>query len=150
MEMTNVIGDTLQDPWNLKGMPRAMLKAAATPMLYGSSQSCFSLWQSSNMEYDKEQIMLYNQELSSGPLGLANMFKEFIINNCNPKAVMKVKIWNDEFEINCNRFRNVGDETKAYKIWDSKDGQYNTFTHTDTVRVPDLDQFRRYFVTLLV
>ena len=33
MEMTNVIGDTLQDPWKLEGMSRLMLKTAATPML---------------------------------------------------------------------------------------------------------------------
>ena len=33
LEMTNVIGDTLQDPWKLEGMPRLMLKKAATPML---------------------------------------------------------------------------------------------------------------------
>ncbi|OOE36084.1 hypothetical protein BZG00_15815, partial [Salinivibrio kushneri] len=35
LEMTNVIGDTLQDPWKLEGMSRQMLKKAATPMLYG-------------------------------------------------------------------------------------------------------------------
>lgn len=33
MEMTNVIGDTLQDPWKLEGMNRNMLKKALTPML---------------------------------------------------------------------------------------------------------------------
>ena len=33
MEMTNVIGDTLQDPWKLACMSRNMLKKAATPML---------------------------------------------------------------------------------------------------------------------
>jgi hypothetical protein len=33
MEMTNVIGDTLEDPWKLEGMSRLMLKTAATPML---------------------------------------------------------------------------------------------------------------------
>lgn len=150
MSMTNIIGDVLQDPWSLEGIPRAMLKAAATPMLYGSSQSCFTLWQDAGMKYDREQIMLYNQELSSGPFGLANMFKEFIINNCNPKAVMTVKIWNDEFEVSCNRYRNIGDVTKAYKIWDSIDEKYNIVIHTDTKRVPDLEQFRRFFVTLLV
>jgi len=88
--------------------------------------------------------------MADGPFGLVNMFKDFIINNCNPKATMKVKISDDEFGISCNRFRNVGEKTKAYKIWDSIDNQYNVLLHTDTKKIPDLEQFRRFFVTLLV
>ena len=150
LNMTNILGDTLQDPWKLEGLPRAMVKEASTPMLYGSSQTCFSLWQKAGMDYTKEHISLYSAELSSGALGLANQFKDFIINNCNPTATMKLNTWNDNFEIQCNRFRNIGDKTKAYKIWDSLDESYNTVLHTDTVKIPDLDQFRRYFPTLLI
>lgn len=150
MEMTNVIGDTLQDPWKLEGMSRAMLKTAATPMLYGSSQACFTLWQNAGIKYTIDDVRLYNTELSNGPFGLANMFKDFIINNCNPKTEMTLRIWNDEFVVNCNRYRNIGDVTKAYKIWDSKDQTYNIVIHTDTKRVPDLEQFRRFFVTALI
>lgn len=150
MNMTNVIGDTLEDPWKLEGMPRKMLKTAATPMLYGSAKACHELWQSAKIPYTMDDITLYKKELGTGPLGLANMLKEFIINNANPKAKMEVKIGDDEFSIECNRFRNVGERTKAYKIWDSIDEQYNIVLHTDTKKVPDLDQFRRYFVTLLV
>jgi len=150
MEMTNMIGDTLYDPWGIEGLPRNMVKKASTPMLYGSNQACFSLWQSAGIEYTKAHIDLYTAELSSGALGLANQFKDFIINNCNPKSTMTIDIWKDEFEIQCNRFRNVGDKTKAYKIWDSQNERYNTVIHTDTIKIPDLDQFRRYFVTLLV
>lgn len=150
MEMTNVIGDTLQDPWKLEGMPRKKLKCAATPMLYGSSRACHELWQSNKLEYTAEDIELYSKEMTGGAFGVANLLKEFIINNCNPKAEMKVKIWNEEFTISCNRFRNVGERTKAYKIWDSIDGRYNIVLHTDTKRVPDLEQFRRYFMTLLI
>lgn len=150
MEMTNVIGDTLEDPWKLDGMSRFMLKTAATPMLYGSSMSCGELWQKAKLKYTAADIELYGNEMSSGPFGLVNMFKEFIISNCSPKANMKVKIGDDEFDISCNRFRNVGEKTKAYKIWDSIDKHYNTILHTDTKKVPDLDQFRRYMVTLLI
>lgn len=150
MEMTNVIGDTLQDPWKLEGMPRLMLKKAATPMLYGSSQPCHELWQSNNISYTLDDINRYNMEIANGPFGVANLLKEFIINNAAPKAEMKVIIDGEQFDVNCNRFRNVGEKTKAYKIWDSVDQQYNIVTHTDIKRVPDLDQFRRYFVTLLV
>lgn len=150
MEMTNVIGDTLEDPWKLEGMPRKMLKTAATPMLYGSSQTCHELWQDSSISYTAEDIELYSKEMADGAFGVANLLKEFIINNADPKTEMNVKIWNEMFSISCNRFRNVGEKTRAYKIWDSIDEQYNIVLHTDTKRVPDLEQFRRYFMTLLV
>ena len=150
LEMTNVIGDTLEDPWKLEGMPRMMLKKAATPMLYGSSQACYELWQSNGISYTPEDIERYTKEMANGPFGVANLLKEFIINNANPKQSMKVKIWNEEFDVSCNRWRNVGEKTKAYKVWDSIDQQFNTILHTDTKKVPDLEQFRRYFMTLLV
>lgn len=150
MNMTNVIGETLEDAWKVEGLSRAMLKKAATPQLYGSSQACHQLWQDAGMDYTAEDVALYSKEMKEGAFGLANLFKEFIINNCNPKAVMEVEIWNDKFEISCNRFRNVGEKTRAYKIWDSIDKQYKVVLHTDTKKVPDLEQFKRYFVTLLV
>lgn len=150
MEMTNVIGNNLKDPWKLKGMSRIKLKKAATPMLYGSSQSCHELWQDNNIPYTIEDIALYNQEMTSGPFGVANLLKEFIINNAAPKAEMQVNINDEIFNVSCNRFRNIGEKTKAYKIWDSIDKRYNIVIHTDTKKIPDLDQFRRYFVTLLV
>jgi hypothetical protein len=150
MEMTNVIGDTLNDPWELKGMPRAMLKEAATPMLYGSSKTCSDLWTNAKMKFTVKDVELYNKEMATGPFGLVNMFKDFLINNCQPEAVMEVKIGKEEFSISCNRYRNVGEKTKAYKIWDSIDELYNTVLHTDTKKVPDLEQFRRFFPTLLI
>lgn len=150
MEMTNVIGNILQDPWKLEGMSRKMLKKAATPMLYGSSKACYELWQDNGISYTAEDIELYTKEMADGPFGVANLLKEFIINNASPKPNMKVKIWNEEFEVSCNRYRNVGEKTNAYKIWDSIDEQYNIVLHTDTKKVPDLQQFKRYFMTLLV
>lgn len=150
LEMTNVIGEILEDPWKLEGMSRQMLKKAATPMLYGSSQQCHQLWQNNGIKYTADDIELYTKEMADGPFGVANLLKEFIINNAKPKANMRVKIWNEEFDVACNRYRNVGEKTKAYKIWDSIDEKYNTILHTDTKKVPDLKQFKRYFMTLLV
>lgn len=150
LEMTNVIGDTLEDPWKLEGMPRRMLKEAATPMLYGSNQACDDLWQKSAIPYTSSDIERYTTEMANGPFGVANLLKEFIINNATPKKHMKVAIWDETFDISCNRHRNVGEKTKAYKIWDTLDKQYNTLQHTDTKKIPDLDQFKRYFMTLLI
>lgn len=150
MEMTNVIGETLEDPWKLEGMSRQMLKKAATPMLYGSSQTCFELWQNNGIKYTAEDIERYTKEMIDGPFGVANLLKEFIINNASPKTDMKVEIWNEKFDVSCNRYRNIGEKTNAYKIWDSIDERYNIVMHTDTKKVPDLKQFKRYFMTLLV
>jgi hypothetical protein len=149
LDMTNVIGDTLEDPWKLEGMERLKLKKAATPMLYGSTKACHELWQDNGISYTAEDVALYAKEMSEGAFGLCNLFKEFIINNAKPKAEMMVNINGEEFSVSCNRFRNVGEKTKAYKVWDSIDKRYNVVLHTDTKRVADLDQFRRYFVTLL-
>jgi hypothetical protein len=88
--------------------------------------------------------------MADGPFGVANALKDFIINNASPKPSMEVTIWGETFNVSCNRYRNVGERTKAYKAWDSVQGKYNVILHTDTKKVPDLKQFKRYFMTLLV
>ncbi len=150
MNMTNVIGSTLEDAWKVKGISRSKLKQVMTPKLYGSSQTPEELWKKGKMKYTAKDIKTVNDELQTGAFGLANAFKDFIINNCNPSAEMEIVIGKEEFGISCNKFRNVGEKLKAYKIWDSVDKQFNTILHTDTKKVPDLEQFRLYFVTLLV
>lgn len=150
MDITNVIGDELKDPWTVKGLTRNQVKKAATPLLYGSSQTCTSLWKKNKIKYKLKDVEKFNKELSEGPYGVANLFKELIINNVIPKPTMRIDIWGEKFDIECNKFRKVGDHTQAYKIWDSIDKTYNVVIHTDTKKVPDLEQFRRYFLTLLV
>ena len=150
MEMTNVIGETLEDPWYVKGLSRAKLKCVMTPKLYGSSQTAKDLWKKAKLKFTAKDIKIVTEELSNGAFGLANQFKDFIIHSCKPKPTMEIVIGDDAFGISCNKFRNVGDKTKAYKIWDSNDNTYNMVLHTDTHKVADLEQFRLYMVTLLV
>lgn len=108
------------------------------------------MWKQAKIKYTAKDVELYNNQMSSGPLGLVNMFKDFLIHNCTPTTDMNIHIGEEKFDIKCNRFRNVGEKTKAYKIWDSIDERYNVVLHTDTKKVPDLEQFRVYFPTLLV
>ena len=150
LDMTNVIGDTLKDAWTFQDMPRAQFKAATTPLLYGSSQDCRTLWKAKKLQYSLGQVKAYNKELAYGPLAVADKFKDFIINNVKPKEEMQVTIWGETFSINCNRFRTVGDYTKRYDIYCSKSDTVKTIYHTHTHKEADLGQFRRYFVTLLV
>lgn len=150
MEMTNVIGDTLEDAWKVSGLVRKKVKSVMTPKLYGSSSAPEVLWKKDKMKFTAKDTALVSKELQTGAFGLANTFKDFIINNCNPSAEMEIKIGDDEFGIYCNKFRNVGEMLKAYNIWDSVDAQYNIILHTDTKKVPDLEQFRLFFMTLLI
>lgn len=150
LDMTNVIGSDLRDPWSYDGIPRTQFKHAATPLLYGSGKAPYELWQDKGHAYTMEQVKLFNNELANGPLGLANQFKEFIINNVKPQETMRVRIWGEIFNIECNRFRNVGEKTTRYDIYDSITHSVRRIAHTSTKRVADLNQFRRYFVTLLI
>lgn len=146
---TNMHGTALNDPWN-RGMDRTKFKHAATPMLYGSSKACHDLWAKKRHTYTMDDVTAFNKELTVGSLGLANKFKDFLINNCTPKAEMTIKLAGQQFSIVCNRYRNVGEITKRYSLYDTITNSVRTVCHTDTKRVPDLDKFRRYFVTLLV
>lgn len=147
---TNLVGTELQDPWAFGCISRAMFKHAATPRLYGSSRACYELWNDWKDDYTLEQVVAFNTELTSGLLSVADAFKEFIINNVKPTEQMRVRIWNEEFDIECNRFRNVGEETLRYDIFDTETRSIRRICHTRTKKVPDLQQFRRYFVTLLI
>lgn len=148
--MTNLYGDKLSDPWAFEGIPRTQFKKAATPLLYGSSRACHELWQDGGFEYTMDQVKAFNTELANGAFGVANQFKEFLINHCKPKQTMTVKIYKDTFNIECNRFRNVGEKTTKYDIFDTETNSIRRIHHTTTKKVADLEQFRRYFVTLLI
>jgi hypothetical protein len=150
LDMTNVIGDELKDAWSFDGMSRTQFKKAMTPLLYGSSKDCRTLWKQNKIQYTAEQVKAFNREIRSGALSVADKFKSFIINNVQPQPSMTVKIWNEEFVVECNRFKNVGDFTQRYNIYSSKDDIVTTIYHTHTRQEPDLGQFKRYFVTLLV
>lgn len=150
MSMTNLVGTTLSDPWKFDGINRTQFKHAATPLLYGSSKACHELWQDKGHKYTMDQVKAFNKELSTGALGLANAFKDFLITNVKPQPTMQVRIADEVFTIECNRYRNVGEETKLYNIYDTESASIRTIHHTTTKKVPDLDQFRRYFMTLLI
>jgi len=150
LEKTNCWGGVLEDVWTFKNVQRKTFKTALTPILYGSSSTPKQLWDKNKMPYTPEDLVDTVRELRNGELSVANKFKDFIIDNVQPEEEMMVKVWNEEFKIRCNRFKNVGEYTKSYRLYDTKDGIVKTIHHTTTKQVADLKQFRRYFVTLLV
>jgi len=63
---------------------------------------------------------------------------------------MNVTIWGETFEIQCNRYHNVGDYKIEYDIFDTKSDLIRRIEHTHTHKVPDIEQFKLFSVTLLV
>jgi hypothetical protein len=150
MERTNLLVETgITDPWYIDGLTRPQVKFTCTPYLYGSSQTPEKLWSKNKVPFIKRDVALMSHHLRNGDYAVANLFKNFIIDNVQPTESMKIKIWNEEFTIECNRFKNVGDYTKIYKLYNSTTGTIERIAHTHTHKVPDLVQFRRYFKTLL-
>lgn len=152
LEMVNATGDTdvLNDPWYIEGLSRNQVKKAATPMLYGSGKTPAELWKDNKISYDFKDVQVINDQLKNGALGAANAFKDFLINYCNPKSEMVVKIGKDVFEIKCNHYTRVGEVSVAYDLYDTDSGTIRRVVHTKTKKVPDLDRYKRYFATLLI
>lgn len=152
LTMTNMAGDedVLNDPWHIEGLTRSHTKSAAMPRLYGSDQPAHVLWKKANLDYDLDMLHLMNDQFSSGAIGLADTFKNFVINNCNPKPEMDVVIFGEEFTIKCNHYKRVGDVHAQYDLYDSSTQRIRRVTHTKTRMVPDLERFKRYFQTLLI
>lgn len=150
LDEVNVVNpQELKDAWT-RGMPRAQFKHATTPLLYGSTQPCTKLWKAKRIKYTKEQIKIHKKEISKGTLATAVMFKDYIIENVQPNPVMNVKIMDEEFKVYCNKYMNVGDYVKKYPLYDTASGDVKTINHVHTSKVPDLEAFKRYFVTLLI
>lgn len=139
----------LNDVWNIEGLTREQVKKALTPMLYGSSATPVQLWQNNDIPYNFEDVAIIEEELYNGRFKNANNFKDYLISKCKLKQKMNVKIWNEEFEINCNKFVWDVCQTEIYSIYTSSQDLMKTVTKT-VHRVPDLEYFKLYVATCLL
>ena len=149
MEATNLIGGTIQDPWSRGNISRLKYKLVATPRMYGSSASPQTLWSGNGQVGTPEEIKFMNKEVSTGFLSVANKFKDFIIKHNNMKVITDVEIFREKFKVHCNKFKSVGEYCQSYTAWDTSKNMFQTIHHTHTKRVPDLDAFKLYPVSLL-
>lgn len=149
LDKTNVIGDELKDMWTIEGIPRNLVKKALTPIIYGSSAHPVELWTKHKYKFTQEMVNIISLQLLTGEFANAKKFKDFIINNVNPKTKTEVSIWNDKFFIECNRFKWEETIQKVYWVYTSSQGKMKKITK-DVNLIPDLEQFKRYFVTLLI
>ena len=149
MNKTNILGDTLEDVWTIDGLSRTHVKKSMTPVLYGSSAEPNELWDKNKLQYTQKQLNIIQEAVRNGIFSDASKFKEHIINNVVPKNLMYIEIWNDKFYIECNRFKWEATKLVTYPIYVSKTGTVKTVTREVNL-VPDVNQFKRYFVTLLI
>lgn len=150
LTLTNAYGDQLNDFWTVPGIRRQVFKKVGTPTGYGSSRTPKELLDNNHIKYSLEELRLVTQEVDNGRLALMNTFKNFIINNVQPKEQMRPVIDGEEFTILCNRYSAVGDKHVDYTLYDSGADEIRQITHTKTHFVPNLQAFKRYFVTLLI
>ena len=151
MTNCNVINEQLNDAWStVPGVPRTAVKKRFTPSLYGSMLTIKTLLE--RAKFSKEEIEKYlpliAAEENNGAFGLANMFKDFIIKHVKTKEVMNVVIGDDSFEITCNKWKKLGDHREWY-VFPTATGE-KMVPHYATKLLPDLEAFKRYFVTLLI
>ena len=130
-------------------MPRKQFKFASTPLLYGSTQECTTLWRRKKIDYTLEQVKLHRKELAEGVLGLSNDLKDYIIDNVSPKPKMSVKIMDEEFTVYCYRYHNLGEYTMKYPLYDTESSSVLSVNHTYTKSIADLDKFSSILVPLL-
>lgn len=148
MKLTNMINTSeFQDAWTINGVPRDFVKKAMTPRLYGSSAEPKQLWLKHKFDFNQEHINIVTKELREGRFKHANNFKDFVIGNVQPSPKMVVRIWNEEFQIICNRFVPGKETLKTYWVWNGK--EMKRITH-HSLEIPDLNSFKRYFQTLLI
>jgi hypothetical protein len=145
MEQTNLV-DTgiLQDIWSVEGLTREQVKKYLQPVLYGSGGDIEKLWE--DIPHTEEQKSLMLQALYS-TFSSGVDFKNFIMEKVKPTPKMKVKIWNDTFTIECNKFQWDKGEKKVYPV---VTGNKVSSISREVFLTPDLEQFRRYFITLLI
>lgn len=150
LERCNMLGTELVDAWEIKGIPKRNQAKAIMKTIYGSSASCQDLWKGDKISYTQADIKAYNEALAHGEIAVGDRLSKFIITNCNPTEHMKLHVRDEQFEIECNRYRRVGEKTIGYDIYDSHSKLYRRIHHTETRNVADLDQFRRFMVTGLI
>jgi len=136
--------------WKIDGLSKLHVKFAQTPYVFGSSASVQSLWRKNGLEYNDEQVSIMRRAQLTGKFSIANEFKDIIIKHCNPEPVMQLSVGSEKYIVECNRYKNVGDITTQYSVYDSVEDKIKNIRHTSTHKVPDLEQFRRYFVTGLI
>jgi len=150
MERTNMIGDTLTDAWAHKTITNRLQFKSIMRQCYGSQLSAKDMWKAMKIPFTQEEVVAFNAEIETGDIAVAIKFKDFCINNCNMQPTMKFDSYDEQYIVPCNKFHNIGNKTIKYSLYDTYSNRIKTVTHTDTVKKPDLNRFKKFTVTGLI
>jgi hypothetical protein len=149
LERTNVIGDTLSDPWAIKGVRRLSGKKVGTPRFYASSASTRALLSSAGINIIESEVKAIDKEFSAGAFSIINKLKDAIVKNyTNRENQIEVTTWGETFLLDVNKFKPSGKRIVVTKVFD-KGVVKNTFTR-EPILVPDFDRMSLFFPTGLV
>jgi len=150
MKRTNMIGNTIQDAWKHDVVTNRVQFKSIMRIIYGSSMPTSQMWLEDDIQYTTEELQAFSQELKDGELAVAAKFRDFLIKNANMKEEMNIVVDKEEFTIYCNKFRNVGEKTTKYDVYNSATNSIRTIQNTSTKKVPDLKRFAVSTVTTLI
>ena len=150
LDRTNMIGSTIGDAWNHKVITNRIQFKTIMRVCYGSGMPADQMWSEMDIDYTQEEVTAFAHELDQGEMSVANRFKDFIIQNAKPKEAMTLKIDNEEFKVECNKYFNIGETTSKFDLYDTYSNSIRRIHNTETVKRPDLKSFKRFFVTGLI
>lgn len=150
MERCNMLGDNLVDAWDIKGINTRDQAKSIMKSVYGSKQACQDDWKEQGLDFTQADVDAYNEALTNGEIALGARFRDLIIDGVKPKENMTLHVWNEHVETSCNKFSIVGEDLVIYDIYDSATKTPQEIHNYTTKKVPDLEQFRLYFVTALI
>ena len=136
--------------WQIDGLSKLHVKYAQTPYVFGSSSPIAKLWAKNGVEFTNSQLLTMRKEQVHGRFAVANKLKDIIIKHAQPTESIVLHSMKEHYLVECNRYTYVGDTTKQYVVYDSVAKVMKIITHTTTNKIPDLKQFKRYFMTGLI
>lgn len=160
LDRCNITQGDLSDAWGHPVITNRKQFKTIMRQCYGSQMTAQAMWDDMNkgktiedptyIHYTTEEVNAFNKEMESGEIAVAIAFKDFIINNAQMHAVMKLNVLGDQVITYCNRFHNVGESTFVFDLYDTHTNSIRRIHNTETKRVPDLKSFKRYSVTGLI
>lgn len=151
LDRCNITQGDLSDAWGHSVVTnRNQLKAGAMRQCYGSQMTADKMWNDMDIDYTKEELTAFNQEMEDGEFSVAIAFKDFIINNAQMQPVMELNVLGDKVTTYCNRFHNIGETISIFDLYDTSTNSIRRIHNTEIKRIPDLKSFKRYAVTGLI
>ena len=150
LDRTNMIGSTLNDAWGHDVITNRLQFKTIMRVCYGSSMSPEDMWRDMDIPFTANEAYAFKDTLNNGELAIADKFKDFLIRNSNMKINMDVKIGNEEFKIECNKWYHIGETTNKFDLYDTYTNSIRRIHNTETVKRPDLRRFKVYNPTLLI